>query len=44
MTTQNDENLPASSSNAISIEVESPKPSQTDEVVQSGKRKRYSKA
>lgn len=44
MTSQNDENLPASSSNAISLEAESLRPSQIDEVVQSGKRNRYSKA
>lgn len=44
MTSQNDENLPASSSNGISLEVESPRPSQIDEVVVSRKRKRYSKA
>lgn len=44
MTSQNDENLPTSSSNGISLEVESPRPSQIDEVVVSRKRKRYSKA
>ncbi|KAH0639010.1 hypothetical protein KY285_035596 [Solanum tuberosum] len=44
MTSQNDENLPASSSNVISLEADSPRPSQIDEVVVPGKRKRYSKA
>ncbi|MCE2054955.1 hypothetical protein HAX54_041705 [Datura stramonium] len=43
MASQNDENLAASSSNAMSLEAESPRPSQLNEVVESRKRKRYSK-
>ncbi|MCD7463837.1 hypothetical protein HAX54_051515, partial [Datura stramonium] len=43
MASQNDENLAASSSNAMSLEAESPGPSQLNEYIELGKRKRHSK-